>query len=205
MDGVITNTMPLHFDTWKTVLEEAGVKVNCYDIYAREGEKGIVTVKSMLEREGIAFDDEKVKSILAKKEALFQRKAKPVLIDHAREFIQCLKAKKFKLGLVTGTSRNELKLILPEDIFKLFDMSVTGDEVTDGKPHPEPYLTALEKLGISAKDAVVIENAPYGIKSAKAAGIFTIAVETSLPKKYLKQADIILSSITAAAKLICSS
>ena len=55
---------------------------------------------------------------------------------------------------------------------------VTAYDVKHGKPHPEPYLMALEKAGIKANEAVVIENAPLGVQAGVAAGIFTIAVNT---------------------------
>ena len=74
-------------------------------------------------------------------------------------------------------------------------MIVAGNEVKQGKPHPEPYLKSLQKLKIKASEAVVIENAPFGIRSAKQAGLKCLALETSLPKQYLREADMIFSSI----------
>ena len=55
---------------------------------------------------------------------------------------------------------------------------VTAFDVKHGKPHPEPYLMALKKGGFKANEAIVVENAPLGVKSAVAAGVFTIAVNT---------------------------
>ena len=100
----------------------------------------------------------------------------------------------FRLGLVTGTARHELLKILPKGLRKFFDAIITGDEVTHGKPHPEPYQKALKMLQCKKSDAIVIENAPFGIQSAKAAGLKCFAIETSLPKKYLKQADFVFHS-----------
>ena len=73
-------------------------------------------------------------------------------------------------------------------------MTVCGCDVQNGKPHPQPYLMALSQLNLRASDALVIENAPFGIASAKAAGLKCVALETSLPKSYLKQADAVFSS-----------
>ena len=63
------------------------------------------------------------------------------------------------------------------------------------RPHPEPYLRSLQRLKIKPKDAVVIENAPFGILSAKQAGMACLALETSLPRKYLTGADAVFGSI----------
>jgi len=61
-----------------------------------------------------------------------------------------------------------------------FDVVITGDEVTNGKPHPEPYLTAANRLGVRAKDCVAIEDSPTGVASAVAAGCRTFAIPNVL-------------------------
>ena len=71
---------------------------------------------------------------------------------------------------MTGTARHEVNKILPRHLQRYFEVIVTGDEVKHGKPHPEPYFKALKFLGVGAKGVVVIENAPFGIASAKKAG-----------------------------------
>jgi beta-phosphoglucomutase len=101
---------------------------------------------------------------------------------------------------VTGTSRHEVHRILPEPIYNLFDGVVTGNDVRRGKPHPEPYLLALKKVQLRPEEAMVIENAPFGIRSAKSAGLVCIALETSLPRRYLAKADFIFSSFRELRK-----
>ena len=90
-----------------------------------------------------------------------------------------------------------MKRILPKYLRDLFSVIVTGDDVKRGKPHPEPYLKALKKLKLKAKDVVVIENAPFGIDSARRARLMCLALSTSLPKTYLKDADFIFPSFKA--------
>jgi beta-phosphoglucomutase len=67
-----------------------------------------------------------------------------------------------------------------------------------GKPHPEPYLKAAKALGVKPSECAVIENAPYGVASAKKAGMFCIAITSSLPKEYLKRADVVVDSLAEA-------
>ncbi|MBM6546403.1 HAD family phosphatase [Janibacter sp. YIM B02568] len=57
-----------------------------------------------------------------------------------------------------------------------FAVLVTGDEVTHGKPHPEPYLRAAELLGVAPRDCVALEDSPTGVRSATAAGVPTVAI-----------------------------
>ena len=79
-------------------------------------------------------------------------------------------------------------------------LMVTAFDVKYGKPNPEPYLMALQKAGIQANEAVVIENAPLGVRAGVAAGIFTIALNTGpLPNDVLLQegANILFPSMAA--------
>ncbi|MFA5116533.1 MAG: HAD-IA family hydrolase [Candidatus Omnitrophota bacterium] len=200
MDGVITNTMPYHFDAWMETLKAAGIKVDCYDVYLREGQPGLSTLMELSKERGIKLSLAQAKDILLKKEILFKRIVKTRFVKGSRPYLRYLKRRKFLLGLVTGTSRHEARKILHKELFALFDVTVTGDEVAHGKPHPEPFLKALKGLKISPEEALVIENAPLGIEAAKKAGLFCAALETSLPEKYLKKADIICKTFSQLRK-----
>ena len=202
MDGVITNTMPYHFDAWLKVFSDAGIKVDCYDVYKREGEAGINTIKDLARERKIRISDKEAKAMLLKKENLFKRIVKIKFVKGARSFLRRLKKRQIIMGLVTGTSRHEMERILPKSLREMFALTVTGDEVRKGKPHPEPFLKALSILRLRSKEVAVIENAPFGITSAKKAGLFCVALETSLPKKYLTAADIVVKSFKALEKLI---
>ena len=70
-----------------------------------------------------------------------------------------------------------------------FDVIISGDDTEKGKPNPEPYLAAMQKLNILPIESLVIENAPLGIQSAKTAGAYCIAITTTLGREYLKEAD----------------
>ncbi|MCX5714266.1 MAG: HAD-IA family hydrolase [Candidatus Omnitrophica bacterium] len=205
MDGVITNTMPYHFMAWQKVFSSLGIKVDRFDIYRREGQDGLTSVKEILRQYNYKFSLAEAKAILAAKERLFKKKVRVRFVKGSRAFVRLLKRRDFCLALVTGTSRMEARKILPVTLLRLFDATVTGDEVRQGKPHPEPFLRALGLLGISAKEAVVIENAPFGITAAKRAGLFCVALETSLPKTYLKEADRVFKTFKSLERAICFS
>jgi len=203
MDGVITDTMPYHYKAWNIVFSKAKVKMSRLDIYSREGQSSAPCVKEIFALNGKTISDQEVKQILAQKERIFKKIFKLRFIAGSRAFIRRLYSQGFRIGLVTGTARHELLEILPKDLRNLFDAIVTGDEVKNGKPHPEPYRKALKMLQCKKTDAVVIENAPLGIQSAKAAGLKCLAIETSLPKKYLKQADHIFHSFKHLKSRVC--
>lgn len=205
MDGVITNTMPDHYRSWRTVLGREGIPVTYHDIYCREGQPGINSVREIFKTYGRAYNDHEGRRILGAKEEFFKEIARLRFIAGARSFLKRLHKEKFRLALVTGTSRHELCRILPEGLRGLFSVIVTGNDVRHGKPHPEPYLKSLRQLKLKKADAVVIENAPFGIRSAKRAGLKCLAVETSLPKEYLKGADAVFGSIKELQSQVCFS
>lgn len=194
MDGVITDTMPYHFQAWKEVFASCGIHVHHADIYKREGQKGINSVQEIFMENDKVFNVQEGSRLLKEKEGIFKKIFKRRFIQGSRSFIKGLSRQGVRLGLVTGTSRHEAVELLPEDLWSCFEVTVCGCDVQNGKPHPEPYLKALKKLKIKARHAVVIENAPFGIASAKAAGLKCLALETSLPAKFLKQADKVFST-----------
>lgn len=194
MDGVITDTMPYHMRAWRSVLAMRGVKVSKNDIYKREGQRGIDSVGEIFAEYRKPFDVELGRQILSEKEACFKKIVKQKFIAGSRNFLKKLNNQGFKLALVTGTARHEVERILPLYIFNLFNVVVCGSDVRNGKPHPEPYLKALKGLKLDAGDAIVIENAPFGIRSAKSAGLRCLALETSLPREFLREADKVFHS-----------
>ncbi len=194
MDGVITDTMGYHCRAWKTIFGRYGIHVTKADVYKREGQKGIDSVREIFTEYHVAHTEALSHQILKEKEELFKSIFKSRFIPGSRLLIRRLKREGFLLGLVTGTSRPEAQRLLPKDLFNLFDATVCGTDVHNGKPHPEPYQKALARLNIKKSQAIVVENAPFGIRSAKSAGLKCLALETSLPKSFLSDADHVFSS-----------
>ncbi len=194
MDGVITDTMPYHFRAWRKVMKENGIEVTECEVYLREGQPGRRTIKELFAERGLVFDPGLAKRIIRDKEKLFKKIVRRRFVRGARRFVSHLGKKGVVLALVTGTARHEMTKILPASLRRSFRVIVTGDEVRHGKPHPEPYLLALKKLGVRPREAVVLENAPFGIHAAKKAGLTCIALETSLTKAYLKDADMVFTT-----------
>jgi len=203
MDGVITHTMPDHYLAWKHIFHAQGLKVGHLDVYKREGQTGITSVMEMFEEKGQPITKAKAKELLRQKERLFKKIVRVRFIPGARSFLRSLRREGFRLALVTGTSRQELHQILPDVLYDLFECVVTGNDVKDGKPHPEPYRNGLKALGLKPSQAVVVENAPLGIRSAKKAGLRCLAVETSLSREYLTEADDVFDSIKDLCSSVC--
>jgi HAD superfamily hydrolase (TIGR01509 family) len=99
-----------------------------------------------------------------------------VLRPGALELLQALKAAEVPCALVSASYRVMIDAVLSHLGPDLFDVVVAGDEVRNGKPHPEPYLTAARELEVDPADCVVIEDSPGGTASGTAAGAFVVAV-----------------------------
>ncbi|WP_246205160.1 HAD family hydrolase [Agromyces salentinus] len=94
----------------------------------------------------------------------------------ARELLLALREASVPTALVTMSVRAMADDVIKEIPFHAFDAIVTGDSVTNPKPHPEPYLTAAGELGVDIADCVAFEDSPTGVASAAAAGAITVGI-----------------------------
>lgn len=198
MDGVLYNSMPNHAKAWSTAVTEFGLSMSPHEAYLHEGRTGHGTINILAQRHwGRNATTEEMERIYAAKSALFNTCPEPQPMPGAAQLLQSIRSLGLTIVLVTGSAQHSLLTRLAHDFPGIFsaERMVTAFDVKHGKPHPEPYLMGLEKAGVSASEAVVIENAPLGVEAAHAAGIYTIAVNTGplSPKVLLDAgADIVL-------------
>ncbi|PSU70865.1 HAD-IA family hydrolase [Photobacterium phosphoreum] len=95
-------------------------------------------------------------------------------------------------SIATSGPRQVAVTSLKASGFSLPEVMVCGEDVTQGKPHPEPFLTAAKQLNLLPKQCVAFEDSPVGIRSALEAGCFTIALTTSHAKHELEEANVII-------------
>lgn len=200
MDGVITDTMSLHYEAWKREFKPYGITVDKMDVYLREGMTSKLMAQEIARAKDKTLSDDEMKKIEDEKTRIFselvgeQAKA----YDGVRETLRMLRNNGIKLALVTGSRRVSVGSVLKKvGLEGAFDVIVSADDITKGKPDPEPYLVAMEKLDVPALDCVVVENAPLGIKAAKAAKVgFVIALTTTLDASYMQEADNIIPTFS---------
>lgn len=182
MDGVLYDSMKYHAKSWHQVMTEEGIHSTPQEFYMHEGRVGSSTIailiKRMFNREPT---DEEIKRIYKRKSELFTLYNDGATIPCAKEMLNKVKDGGLQPILVTGSGQLSLLDKLEMNFPKIFESHkmVTAKDVKHGKPNPEPYLMGLEKGGnLKPNQAIVVENAPMGVESAKAAGIFTIAINT---------------------------
>lgn len=203
MDGVLFDSMPNHAYAWSHAMTQFGLAMTPEEAYMNEGRTGSGTINILAQRFwGRDATEEEKQCIYQEKSRVFNTcpEAKPM--NGALQTLEAVRRHGWKIVLVTGSAQVSLLERLEQHYPGFFsqELMVTGFDVKHGKPHPEPYLMGLEKAGVKADEAIVVENAPLGVEAGHAAGIFTIAANTGpLPDSVLKDsgADIVLPDMAA--------
>ncbi len=208
MDGVLFDSMKNHAWSWHETMKHFGLDLSVEEAYLHEGRTGAGTINivSMRQRGRLATDQE-IHDIYAYKSQLFNTCPLAASMPGAYELLKKVKVDGFLPMVVTGSGQKTLLERLQRSFPDIFtpELMVTAFDVKHGKPNPEPYLMGLQKAfgadaDASKQKAFVVENAPLGIQSAKAAGVFTIAVNTGpLPDEVLFEAgaDMLFPSMQA--------
>ena len=190
LDGTLVDTDPLHFQAFLDLLRENGRPEIDFGLYkTRIMGFGHAEIFSMLFPER---DREEHRALADRKEEMFRALVRGRVLDPKHglpELLGWAKARGLGCGLVTNAPRDNAALML--DALRLadrFDTVVLGEELPQGKPHPLPYLTALERLGGRAGAAVAFEDSLSGVRSAYAAKIYTVGVRSSLSDQALRAA-----------------
>ena len=193
MDGVLYDSLPTHVQAYSDVLSQWELKAEPEDIYMMEGRTGHSTIDIIIKQNwGRNATQEEKGTIYAQKAKRFvELYTKAILMPGAIDVLEKVKQLGLMRIIVTGSGQPTLFNNLDTNFPGFFekDLMVTAYDVKYGKPHPEPYLMGLKKANLKPEEAIAIENAPLGIESAVAAGIYTIAVNTGpLPDEVLLKA-----------------
>lgn len=181
MDGVLYDSMPNHSKAWSQAMEKYGMHMTPHDVYLNEGATGHDTVvRISLRDRGYEASEQEINDIYGYKAALFRSMPEACIMPGSQEVFRKAGALGLKILIVTGSGQKNLIERVQRDYegYITRDRMVTAFEVKRGKPYPDPYLKGLQIAGVPAGEAVVVENAPLGIRAAVAAGIDTIAVNT---------------------------
>jgi HAD superfamily hydrolase (TIGR01509 family) len=181
MDGVLYNSMPNHALAWSRAMSEFGMNMTHHDVYMNEGSTGAHTIGLISRRErGYDATEQEIKAIYTRKAQIFRSLPAPEIMIGALELFCKVKAAGISILVVTGSGQKILidRALKDFEGFINCNYMITAFDVRCGKPAPDPYLVGLLRCGIPAERAVVVENAPMGVLSAKSAGIETIAVNT---------------------------
>ena len=204
MDGVLYNSMPNHAIAWQQAMAQFGIHMTADDAYATEGARGVDTIRKMvLEQQGREIDEAEAQRMYDVKSHIFHDLPEAPVMKGMPELMQKITADGLQCCVVTGSGQRPLIQRILKDFGAFVDEQhiTTAYDVRRGKPKPDPYLMGLQKAGnLKPWEAIVIENAPLGVRAGAAAKIFTIAVNTGpLPDQTLLDAgaDLLFPSVEA--------
>ncbi len=197
-DGVLADTERLHLRAFQDALATVGRSLEERDYFERLlGYSDRDLILKLARESGWALDAEALNVLLAVKAARYRHHLATgeALYVSAGACVRGLAAR-FPLAIASGSLRAEIDDILTAaGLRPLFRAIVGADDVTTGKPAPEPYLRAAALLGVDPAAAVAIEDSRWGLDSARAAGLRTIAVATTYSADRLAAADLIVRSL----------
>ena len=197
LDGVLLDSMPYHVRAWQKVFDRYGIRVEPNEIYSREGSRTADMARHVAESHELNLSEPELTQLIQEKSKLYNELSRAEIMPGVVKLIEELKRRRILIAIVTSTFRENLLRVMPPEIVRQFNVIITGGDVHNGKPHPEPYLKAAGKLELSPDDCIVVENAELGIASGKAAGMFCIGVTSTQTKEQLKRADLILPDLIA--------
>ena len=194
MDGVIIDSNPYHKKAWKTFCSRHNILISDNEletkIYGRTGDDALpVLFDKQLNNELIALYCSEINKNYRD---LFAPYIKP--LPGLRELLNELLSAGIKTAIATSAPPVNVEFVLSEThLEKYFDIIIDDTMITRGKPDPEVYIKAAEKLNIPVRDCIVFEDSLSGITAAKAAGMGVGGVTTTHTADELKETDFIIN------------
>jgi len=194
-DGVLVQSMEDHYLGWKKALKKYGIEMSPEELFMMEGQ-GVRAIANEISRKyNLPIED--TSSIIKNKQKYYNKIKKYRYYPNLLDVLTWAKEKNLLQGIVTGGDRQRvLETLGSFGIQDFFKVIITSDEVSETKPSPQPYLLAASELNVNPADCVVVENAPLGIRSGKAAGMKVIAITTTLNAHHLREADVVVANFS---------
>lgn len=173
-DGTIVDSMPLHYVAWKKALGEWSCDFDEELFYAWGGRPTTEIVATLNQRQGLRMPVDGVAD--QKENHYYELLPKLRVVPEVLEHIEAQHGR-IPFAVVSGGSRESVTKSLGSlHLLDRFDTLVCSEDYTNGKPHPEPFLVAAEKLGVPPQNCLVFEDTEIGIRAAKAAGMAWVKV-----------------------------
>lgn len=195
LDGVIVDSSEQHRRSWQMLAAETHVAFTDEDFWRTFGRSNAAIIPLFW---GAQLSREQIDALADRKEIYFRELLKGHLhaLPGALELMQAAQAAGLKQSLASSAPRANIEVISDElGLHRWLDAFVSGDRLPRGKPAPDIFLLAAERLGVAPAQCVVIEDAPAGVAAASAAGMRCLAVTNSHPAASLAGADRIVGSL----------
>jgi beta-phosphoglucomutase family hydrolase len=197
LDGVLVDTASFHFQAWQELFQSVGKGFAEADFRRTFGLRNDAILRDVLGELAPA----EVERLAQRKEELYRDKVsgRVAAIPGAMELLRRLQQRGRKMAIVSSTPRENVRVVLRSlGLEGVFEAVVAEEDAPRGKPDPQGFLVAAERLGVGPGECVVIEDAPGGVEAAKRAGMRCIGVTTSRPREALAGADLVVDRLEEA-------
>jgi len=196
VDGVLVDSYQAHFHSWRSMLAEQGAQFTEQQFRATFGRTSRDIIGELYDGK---LTDEEILRLDDRKEALFRellRQEFPV-IEGAVELIESLAEADFALAVGSSGPPENVQLTLDSlACGNRIAVQVTGGDVTRGKPDPQVFLLAAERLGVHPEQCAVVEDAPAGVEAANRAAMTSIALTGTASREQLSHARFVVDSLS---------
>jgi len=195
MDGVIADTAPYHCKAWQETFQKRGVNFTEDDFKRNFGQRNDTIIRNAL---GGSVSPGEIDAIASEKEENFRWRIRQNIkpLPGAIGLTGSLKEKGVKMAIASSAPVENIRLVMGGlGMDNCFQAIVWGKEVTEGKPSPQGFLLAAQKLGVEPGSCVVIEDAIAGVTAAREAGMKCLAVTNTHPAVSLKKADLVVNTL----------
>ena len=197
-DGVLADSEPLHLRAYQEVLSTFGLTLTREEYYAHYlgyDDDGVFTM--LAAAHGFELDARRLDALVAEKGRVFDAiiESGDLLYPRAVSCIERM-APLFPLGIASGGLRHEIESILRGSrLDRHFRFIVASGDTPVSKPAPDPYRRAVELHGVMPSECLAIEDSHWGVESAKAAGLWCVAITNTYPRDQLALADRVIDSL----------
>ena len=200
MDGVLVDSIPHHIHSWNHVFREYGLSDFDREIYfSALGRTNAEMLNVFCSERGITLDDVQKEEILLQKEEIFRESISScgTTTPGVRTWLEFCHDQGCLCAVASSSTMANITHVLSSlALDDYFSVLISGRHLPKTKPDPQIFLSAGAALGIAADSCLVIEDAPAGVAAAKSAHMACIAITTSYSRQLLKDADLILETLS---------
>ena len=198
MDGVLIDSQVLHNQAKQELLLRFGLSVPLEELKAFAGSSRAFFQATITRQYGVQWDWSEFYRAMDERVTELLETVQP--IPGAMETLDEIKHLGLKLGLATSSQKPILERVSARFQFdQRFDVIVCANDVENTKPDPEIFLLAAERLRVLPAECAVVEDSLNGVRAAKAAGMYTVAITTTFPRYELQIADRVIQSFDEIA------
>lgn len=195
MDGVLVDSAPAHLRSWQLLARECGGTVTQEQFAKTFGQQNRDIIPILFGR----VSEDRMRALAERKEEIYRDliRKRPPIVEGAVELVRGLHDAGVRLAVGSSGPRENIELALSAmNVGDSISVVVSGGEVTRGKPDPEVFALAADRLGVEPARCVVVEDAPVGVEAARAIGARVVAVLMHHPADAFEQADHVVPRLT---------